>query len=77
MKKLSCISFILVLFMVGCDDATEPEITIEDDPIIFDSTFSEIASDPAGDMDIGVAPDIISLHAKRTSTHIVFRVFFA
>ena len=77
MKKLSCISFILVLFMVGCDDATEPEITIEDDPIVFDSTFSKIASDPAGDMDIGVAPDIISLHVKRTSTHIVFRVFFA
>ena len=77
MKKLSCISFILVLFMVGCDDAAEPEITIEDDPFVFDSTFSEIASDPAGDMVRGAAPDIISLHVKRTSTHIVFRAFFA
>jgi len=77
MKKLSCISFILVLFMVGCDDAAEPEITIEDDPIVFDSTFSEIASDPVGDMVSGTAPDIISLHVKRTSTHITFRVFFA
>ncbi len=77
MKKLSCISFILVLFMVGCEDAAEPEITIEDDPIVFDSTFSEIASDPAGDMVSGTAPDAISLQAKRTSTHITFRVFFA
>ncbi len=77
MKKLSCISFILVLFMVGCDDAAEPEITIEDDPIALDTTFSEIISDPAGDMRIGAAPDVISVHAKRTSTRIVFRVFFA
>ena len=79
MKKLSCISFILVLFMVGCEDAAEPEIKIEDDSIStdIDTTFSEIISDPAGDMVVGGAPDAISVQAKRTSTHILFRVFFA
>jgi len=63
--------------MVGCEDAAEPEIIIEDVTLSFDTTFSEIISDPAGDMVFGAAPDVISLHAKRTSTHITFRVFFA
>ena len=82
MKKLSVICIILTLFWVGCEDSTEPEIIIEDDPI---DSFRDIFTDPAGDVRldpvldtvIGASPDALNLQGKQTSTHILFRMFYA
>ena len=38
--------------------------------------FIEIISDPAGDMVNGAAPDAISVQTEKTSTHVLFRIFF-
>ncbi len=46
-------------------------------PISAAAAFKEIISDPARDMLLGTAPDVISVQAEKTSTHVLFRIFFA
>jgi len=51
----------------------------QDDPIITGAAFNfiEILSDPVGDMLFGTEPDVISVQTDKTSTHVLFRIFFA